>query len=53
MRPNKKENLFYTLTFILDFEYDNDTVYIAYAYPYTYSDLLQDLKEIQNDHIKS
>lgn len=29
----------YTLTFNIDFQYDNDTVYFAHSYPYTYSDL--------------
>ena len=40
--PIKKEHVwchFYTLTFSYKFNYDNDTVYFAYSYPYTYSDL--------------
>ena len=52
-RPNKTEKFFYTLSFTLDFEYDDDTVHLAYAYPYTYSDLLHDLDEIESDYNKS
>lgn len=29
----------YTLTFNIEFTHDNDTVYFAHSYPYTYSDL--------------
>lgn len=29
----------YTLTFNIEFNHDNDTVYFAHSYPYTYSDL--------------
>lgn len=29
----------YTLTFNIEFPHDNDTVYFAHSYPYTYSDL--------------
>eukprot|EP00826_Nyctotherus_ovalis_P030198 TRINITY_DN2401_c0_g4_i3.p1 TRINITY_DN2401_c0_g4~~TRINITY_DN2401_c0_g4_i3.p1 ORF type:complete len:267 (+),score=103.89 TRINITY_DN2401_c0_g4_i3:506-1306(+) len=29
----------YTLTFTVDFQYDNDTVLMAYSCPYTYTDL--------------
>jgi len=34
---------YYTLTFTHDFEYDQDTVFFSYCYPYTYSDLIEDL----------
>lgn len=30
---------FYTLSFSYKFKHDDDTVYFAYSYPYTYSDL--------------
>ena len=39
----------YTLTFIIDFPYDNDTVLIAYCYPYTYTDLIEKLNKIESD----
>ena len=53
---HKNENStksFYTLTFTLEFEYSNDTMYIAYAYPYTYSDLSDVLTKIETDEKKS
>ena len=34
---------FYTLTFTYDFSYECDTVKFAYCYPYTYSELQNDL----------
>lgn len=39
--PVKKKGsiLNYVLTFNLSFKYDNDEVYMAHCYPYTYSDL--------------
>ena len=30
---------YYTLTFSLQFDHDEDEVYLAHSYPYTYSDL--------------
>ena len=30
---------YYTLTFSVQFPFDNDTVYFAHCYPYTFSDL--------------
>ena len=34
-----EENSSYTLTFNIEFPHDDDTVYFAHSYPYTYSDL--------------
>lgn len=34
---------YFTLTFSYDFEYDDDTVFFSYCFPYTYSDLIEDL----------
>lgn len=39
---------FYTLTFNIEFPHDNDTVYFAHSYPYTYSDL-----QVGEDYFKS
>ena len=36
---NKKEKRFYTLSFKYKFLEDNDVVYFAYSYPYTYTNL--------------
>lgn len=43
----------YTLTFQVEFQHDNDTVYFAHSYPYTYSDLQDYLMNIQRHPIKS
>jgi cytosolic carboxypeptidase protein 2/3 len=40
---------YYTASFEYKFLYDDDVVYFAYAFPYTYSDLMQDLFEIESD----
>lgn len=37
----------HTLTFTLEFPYQDDTVYLAYCYPYTYSFLQDYLLQIQ------
>eukprot|EP00826_Nyctotherus_ovalis_P030197 TRINITY_DN2401_c0_g4_i1.p1 TRINITY_DN2401_c0_g4~~TRINITY_DN2401_c0_g4_i1.p1 ORF type:complete len:269 (+),score=77.09 TRINITY_DN2401_c0_g4_i1:253-1059(+) len=37
----------YTLSFTLDFAYSDDTILIAYSYPYTYSDLVEYLSGIE------
>ena len=39
----------FTLTFTYKFEYDDDTVFFAYWYPYTYSDLKSDLIAIERN----
>ncbi|XP_071452958.1 cytosolic carboxypeptidase 2-like [Hetaerina americana] len=43
----------YTLTFNLEFPYDDDTVFLAHSYPYTYSALQDYLIKLQNDPVKS
>ena len=40
---------YYTLSFNYKFQHDDDTVYFAYCFPYTYSDLMSDLSEIEMD----
>ncbi len=35
-----------TLSFEVEFQYDDDTLYVAYCVPYTYSQLLMDIKDI-------
>ena len=39
----------YSLTFTLDFPHSNDTVLIAYSYPYTYTDLVDTLTKIETN----
>jgi cytosolic carboxypeptidase protein 2/3 len=43
----------YTLTFQVEFQHENDTVYFAHSYPYTYSDLQDYLMNIQRHPVKS
>ncbi|XP_070199558.1 cytosolic carboxypeptidase 2-like isoform X1 [Littorina saxatilis] len=50
---SKGDRSFYSLTWTMQFPHDNDTVYLAHCYPYTYSDLQDYLLELQNDPIKS
>ena len=40
---------YYTHTFTYEFEYPDDTVYFAYCYPYTYTDMVEDLNKISSD----
>ena len=40
---------YHTLTFTYEFEYSNDTVFFAYCFPYTYSDLSSDIISIERD----
>lgn len=51
--PTNAGKTLYTMTFTYDFQYDDDTVYFAYCYPYTYSDMLDDLTRISTDPNKS
>ena len=41
------------MTFIFEFEYTDDTVFFSYCQPYTYSDLMDDLLNIDLDPLKS
>ena len=47
------EGCSHTLTFTLNFPHSNDTVYLAHCYPYTYSDLEEDLIAIQSNALRS
>ena len=41
---------YYTLSFTYTFKYEGDEVFFAYAVPYTYSELVQQLEIINNEH---
>lgn len=50
----KRENMrysrnYYTLSFTYTFKHENDQVYFAHCFPYTYSDLVDDLNRIEKD----
>jgi murein tripeptide amidase MpaA len=42
----------YTMTFSYEFDYQDDNVYFAYCYPYTYTELVEELNAIISDPIK-
>ena len=44
---SKSTKTYYTLTSSYEYEHDDDTVYFAYCYPYTYSNLLEELNEAE------
>ena len=52
-KKGTNQRFYYTHTFTYNFEHANDTVYFAYCYPYTYTDLLEDLGKIMQDPIKA
>jgi hypothetical protein len=37
---------YYTLSFKIQFKHDNDEIYIAYCFPYTYTDCVTHLNEV-------
>jgi len=45
----KRYKSYYSLTFSYEFQYNDDTVYFAYCYPYTYTDLIEELNKISLD----
>ena len=46
--PGEEDQLpSYTLTFNIEFPHDNDQVYLAHCYPYTYTDLQDYLIQLQ------
>ena len=48
IRKNEISNKsLFTLSFTIDFQYDNDIVFMAYSYPYTYTNLNELLTRIE------
>ena len=45
----KNAGYYYTLTWSITFEHDNDVVYFAHSYPYTYTDLYRYLDKLEAD----
>ena len=43
-RKEGEEVHYYALTFTITISHENDIVYLAHCYPYTYTDLNNDLK---------
>jgi hypothetical protein len=47
-RPGEEDQLpSYTLTFNIEFPHDDDQVFLAHCYPYTYTDLQDYLIQMQ------
>jgi len=46
---NRFQKTFYTLTFVHEFTEDDDQQFFAHCFPYTYSDLQDDLTRIEKD----
>lgn len=51
--PRLNNRTFFTLTFTYSFKDQDDSVYFAYNFPYTYSNLLTDLEKIRTDEYKN
>lgn len=45
------ETAFNTLSFDIIFPFDNDTVFIANIYPYTYTDLCEYIEELSSHNL--
>jgi cytosolic carboxypeptidase protein 2/3 len=45
----KTQGHYFTLTFSIQFTNDNDCVYFAHSYPYTYSDLIRYIGRLESD----
>ena len=45
----RRGGYYYTATFTVEFPHDQDTVYLAYCFPYTYSDLQRYLYALEKD----
>lgn len=52
IKKGKKGKSYYTMTFTYAFEYSDDVVYFAYSHPYSFTDLMKYLQEIENDDVK-
>lgn len=49
---NKGPGHYYTLTFTISFDFDDDTVYFAHCFPYTYTDLKYLLSDVCTDEMR-
>jgi hypothetical protein len=47
-KPNTNKPL-YSVSFSYNFVHSKDVVYFAYSYPYTYTDLMKYLLQLEND----
>jgi len=52
LREGSDNKTYYTLSFNYDFLYENDTIFFAYSFPYSYSDLNHYLENLTKDPIR-
>jgi hypothetical protein len=45
----KNAGYYYTLSFSIQLDHDNDIVYLAHCYPYTYTDMIRYLNHLESD----
>ena len=49
----KKSKHYYCLNFDYQFEHDDDLVYFAYSYPYTCTEILADINQIEVSSLRA
>lgn len=47
MKKRHAKSFYYCLTFTIEFEFENDTVYIAYSNPYPYSSIISNILSLE------
>lgn len=52
-RGSSRQRYYYTLSFTFEASDDNDTIYLAYCFPYTYTMLNTDLHRLESDPNRS
>ncbi|GIL75186.1 hypothetical protein Vretimale_7859 [Volvox reticuliferus] len=52
IRRGRSGKTYYTLTFTLTTEFDNDLVHVAHCYPYTYTDLQRYIRSLELDPLR-
>lgn len=48
----KKGKTYYTMTFKYNFPHNNDTVFFAYSYPYTFTNMMEYLQNLEEDLVR-
>ncbi|EFJ49798.1 hypothetical protein VOLCADRAFT_59220 [Volvox carteri f. nagariensis] len=52
IRRGRSGKTYFTLTFTLTTQYDNDLVHVAHCYPYTYTDLQRYIRSLEVDPLR-
>ena len=53
LNKKKRTQYYYCLQFDYEFECDDDTVYFAFSQPYTYTQIMRDCLQIENEALPS